>query len=235
MGPLLRLLLLAVLLLQATAPARAGEGESDWAAYRDLYRQMIWFEKYGKPKHFLQNLLRLRPRDKNVAMDGLRLTLRSKNGDLNLPLDGLGQAVFPFSKAAFDDNAELVFNRKAGQLEATSWVSIVSRPDGVYEAADLRAACDQLLAYLRYSGESWAGGKRCVGVQFAYGRSDAQAEVRFRKPDRGQLPLPTREGAAFPGDVVPNFHLFIYRFATLPEQGQLVTRDTPLAIAPLFE
>src|SRR5476649_1712847 len=128
--------------------------ESDWVSYRDAYRQMIWFEKYGKPKQFLQNHYRVVPRDANGATDGLRLILDSKSMHLNLALDALERATLTFSKAAYDDNAALKLNRKAGQFKFGPWVSIASRPDGIYEAADLRAACAQLLAYLRYVGAS---------------------------------------------------------------------------------
>jgi hypothetical protein len=61
---------------------------------------MIWFEKYGKPKQFLQNHFRIAAARQDVAMDGLRLTLNSKSMHLALPLDALGRAVpLPLSKA----------------------------------------------------------------------------------------------------------------------------------------
>ncbi|WP_229256468.1 hypothetical protein [Duganella lactea] len=105
--------------------------DSDWIAYHDAYRQMIWFEKYGKPKQFLQNHSRLRPRDKNVTLDGVRLTLTTKTTQTSLTLDALGHATFPFSRAAYDDNAELVVSRKAGQFSAGPWVSIVQTVETV--------------------------------------------------------------------------------------------------------
>lgn len=224
-----KLLLLCLALLPAFAGAQE---DSDWVEYRDAYRQMIWFEKYGKPKQYLQNHFRIWPRDKSVSTDGLRLTLNSKTAHLALPLDALGRAVFPFSKAAYDDNAELTVNRKAGQLRSGAWVSIVTRPDGVYAAADLRTACDQLLAYLRYSGE--AAGKSCAGVQFSYPKNDA-SQVQFHAAGGGIAMLAAKEGPAFTGDVVATFRVFVYRFAALPEAGQIVTSSTPLAIAALLE
>ncbi|MQA20803.1 hypothetical protein [Rugamonas rivuli] len=224
-----KILLLCLALLPALAHAQE---DSDWIEYREAYRQMIWFEKYGKPKQFLQNHFRIRPRDKSVAADGLRLTLHSKSTQLALPLDALGRAVFPFSKAAYDDNAELTLNRKAGQYKYGAWVSIVTRPDGVYSAADLRIACEQLLAYLRYSSE--AGGKSCAGVQFSYPRNDT-AQVQFHATGGAVSALAAKEGPAFVGDVVASFRVFVYRFAALPENGQVVTSSTPLAIAALLE
>lgn len=206
--------------------------DADWIAYRDAYRQMIWFEKYGKPKQFLQNHFRLTPRDQGVPLDGLRLTLNGKTAQVTLALDALGRAVFPFSKSAYDDNAELVVNRKAGQVQGGPWVSIVTRPDGVYAAADLRTACAQLLAYLHYSGQ--ASGKSCVGVQFSYAKGDT-AQVQLRAAGGAVSALAAKDGPAFAGDVQQGFRVFAYRFATLPEVGQLVTSSTPLAIAALLE
>ncbi|KAB8055430.1 hypothetical protein GCN78_00405 [Janthinobacterium rivuli] len=222
-------LLLGLALLPAFACAQES---SDWLAYRDAYRHMLWFEKYGKPKQLLQNHLRLRPRDAGVSMDGLRLSLHGKDAQLALPLDALGRAVFPFSKAAYDDNAELMWNRKPGQVMASAWVSIVARPDGVYATADLRAACEQLLAYLRYTGG--ANDKRCAGVQFAYPRTEA-AQVRYQGGDGAALPLAAQEGPAFPGDAVSGFRVFAYRFNAHPQTGQVLTSGTPLAIAALLE
>jgi hypothetical protein len=204
-------------------------------AYRDMYREMILFEKYGKPKQLLRNHLRIAPRDRTAVTDGLRLSLVSKSITIQLPLDGLGRTAFPLSRTAFDENAELRLNRKAGLFVFSPWLSIVGRADGVYEAADLRTACEQALAYLHYLGRDWVAGKKCVGVQFSYPRGDADAEVRFRRSDRSLSVLSAQEGGPFPGDVVLGFKVIAYRFADWPESGQIVTRSVPLAIAPLIE
>jgi hypothetical protein len=224
-----RPILLCLALLPAYTCAHEG---GDWIEYRTAYRQMIWFEKYGKPKQFLENHFRIRPRDKNVAMDGLRLTLNSKDIHTVLTLDALGRAVFPFSKVAYDDNAELSVNRKPGQVKSGGWVSIVTRLDGVYPIADLRIACEQLLAYLQYSGE--ARDKRCAGVQFSYLKDDA-VQVRYHGAGGAVIPLHGSEGPAFPGDAATAFRIFAYRFGTQPDIGQVVTGSTPLAIAALLQ
>lgn len=226
----------------------AAQEEQDWIAYRDAYRQMIWFEKYGKPKQFLQSHFRIRPREKGVSMDGLRLSLNSRSIHQSLTLDVLGRTVFPFSKAAYDDNAELTLNRKASQFRTGAWVSIATRADGVYAAADLRAACEQMLAYLQYTGA--AQGKVCVGVQFSYQRNDQrndprndprndlrndQAELVFQSAGGTSSALAVREGPAFPDDVQSGFRIIAYRFAAYPEHGRLVSSSVPLAIAALLE
>ncbi len=234
---LLPFLIAAVLALCCgPAPAQTRDGaEADWVEYRQAYRQMIWFEKYGKPKQFLQNHFRVRVRDKSAALDGVRLTLSGKSIQQNLALDPLGRAVFPFSKAAFDENAELTVNARAGQFQLGPWVSIVTRADGLYALADLRTACDQLLAYLRSAEQRWVAGKACVGVQFTYPRTDADAGLQLRRPGAAPAAIAWHEGPAFAGDAVTGFKVFAVRFAALPEAGQIVTRNTPLAIAALIE
>jgi len=234
-----RLLVLALCLACALRPdaarAQAGETDSDWVSYRDAYRAMIWFEKYAKPKQFLQNHYRVRPKDKGASLDGLRLTLESRSLRVNLPLDGVGRVVFPFSKAAFDDNGELTVNRKAARYRFSPWVSIVSRPDGVYQTSDLRLACEQLLAYLQYVGDAYASDKKCVGVQFAYAKNEADPEVRLRRPERAPVLLPVKEDGAFQGESAMTFKVVQFQFADWPDKGQVVTRGAPIAIATLLE
>ena len=206
---------------------------SDWISYRDVYRQMIWFEKYGKPKQFLQNHFRLRQREAGAQGEGLRLTLVGKTTRVDLPLDALGRAVFPFSKAAYDENAELVLNRPARQFSFGPWLSLVTRADGVYAVADLVTACEQMAAYLRYAGV--AGGKSCAGVQFSYAAGD-DPQLRVVKGE-GTAPvvLTARDGPAFAGDAQTGFRNFAYRFAAHPGGVQVHTGSTPLAISALLE
>lgn len=214
----------------ATAQVTAGE----WVSYRDAYRQMVVFEKYGNAKNFIQHHFQVMPREKGVTLDGVQLTLSGKTIELNLPLDATGRTVFPLLKAAYDENAALLLNRKLGQYRFRPRVSIVVRPDGVYEAADLRAACEQALAYQRHV-DSGARMLRCVGVRFAFARKGAEAGVRVRKGEGEQVALPAADGAAFADDPHDSFRVVNYRFVEGQDKGQVVTQNAPLAIAALFE
>jgi hypothetical protein len=229
----------ATLLLAAgcvAAQAPAGNAEGGWVSYRDAYRSMLWFEKYGKPKQFIQNHYQVVPRDAGVALEGVRLTLSTKTTQLDLPLDALGRTVFPLLKSAYDDNAELTLNRKLGPYRLRARASIVVRPDGVYDVSDLRAACAQLLGFARYVNPAAERGHGCAGVRFTFARKDSSASVKFKKNDAGlALPLPVAEGAAFPDETNGSFRIVNYRFADWPDKGQIVTQSAPLAIAALFE
>jgi hypothetical protein len=206
--------------------------EAGWVSYRDAYRSMVLFAKYGKAKNFLQNHYQVTPRDAGATLDGLRLTLSGKTTQLSLPLDATGRTSFPLLKAAYDENAMLVLNRKISQFSFQPRLSIVPRLDGVYEAADLRTACDQALQYLRYTDAAY-NAKRCVGVRFAFPkRSDAN--VRVRDPDR-ESGLAPNDGAAFDGENNKEFRVMVYRFADWPERVQVISQQAPVAIAPVIE
>lgn len=222
----------ALLLAAGSAAAQAAAGE--WVSYRDAYRQMVVFEKYGKAKNLIQNHYQVMPREKGVTLDAVQLSLAGKAIQLNLPLDPTGRAVFPLLKAAYDENAALVLNRKRDQYAFRPRLSIVVRPDGVYEAAELRAACEQALAYQRQV-DSGARSQRCVGVRFAFARKGAEASVRVRKGGSEQGVLPALDGAAFPDDPNDSFRVVNYRFAEGRDGEQVVTQNAPLAIAALLE
>lgn len=217
--------------LLITAPnAVADAHEGDWVSYRDAYRAMVMFEKYGKAKHLIQNQFQVMAKDRNAAPDGLRLSLQGKSTNLNLPLDATGRTVFPLLKSAWDENAALVLNGKAGQYVFRPRVSIVARPDGVYDVADLRAACEQALAYQQYVDAALRA-SRCVGVRFVFAKGMADPGVRIRQ---GTASLPALDGAAFQGDSYDGFRVVHYRFEP-GDKAQVVTQNAPLAINPVYE
>ncbi|GGY27955.1 hypothetical protein [Pseudoduganella albidiflava] len=223
-------LLLALCLGMGGGTAQAQE--AGWVSYRDAYRAMVAFAKYGKAKNFLQNHYQVSPKDGSQPLDGLRLTLSGRTTQLNLPLDATGRTTFPLLKAAYDENAMLVLNRKINEYTFGPRISIVARVDGVYESADLRAACDQALQYLRHLDGNY-GSRRCAGVRFAF-LPKSDAEVRVRDPLR-EATLPAAEGAAFDGDANAGFRVMVYRFAEWPERVQVISQNAPVAIAPVIE
>lgn len=214
------------------AVACAAQAQEEWVSYRDAYRQMVVFAKYGKPKNFLQIHYQVSPRDASASLDGLHLSLTGKNTQLNLALDATGRAVFPLLKAAYDDNAVLALNRRMSHYRFAPRVSIMTRTDGIYEGADLRAACDQALAYQRFVDASY-NGKKCFGVRLVFAnRADALVQVRYGPRE---APLPAVDGPAFEGETLGSYRTVTYRFSDWSAQGQLVTQTIPLAIAPLYD
>lgn len=187
-------------LLLAAGSARAQAHDGDAVSYRDAYRAMVLFEKYGGPKNMLVSQLQVLPRERGALGEGLQLLLSGKSTQVSLPLDLLGRTVFPLQKAAYDENASLVLNRRSGGFTLRPQVSIAVRPDGVYEVADLRAACAQALGFARYVDASQRS-RQCAGVRFVFPRK-AEGGARLRRPDSTEqaLPLAGAEGDdGFPG------------------------------------
>lgn len=220
---------LALLMTAGGAVAQVNDGE--WVSYRDAYRTMVVYEKYGKPKHLIQNHFQVMARDRNVSPEGLQLSVEGKTTHLNMVLDATGRTAFPMSKVAYDENAVLVLNRKVSQYLFRARVSIIQRADGVYEASDLHAACEQALAYQRYLDPSFRTA-RCTGVRFVFPKTMLDPGVKLRKGEAASLP--PGDGPAFQGDPYESFRVVTYRFDAV-DKGQVVTPNAPLAITPLFE
>ncbi|HEY0490150.1 MAG TPA: hypothetical protein VGD30_11595 [Telluria sp.] len=222
------------MLLAAGGGAASASAPGEWVSYRDAYRAMVVFEKYGKPKNFIQNHFQVMPREKGVSLDGVQLSLQGKTLHVNLPLDATGRTVFPFLKAAYDENAALVLNRKVAQYVFRARISIIVQADGLYDTAHLRAACEQVLAWKRQMDLS-AAAKKCAGVRFAFTGKEREPDVRLRRGAAGETVLPAVTGAAFSDDPNTAFRVVNYRFADGPEGGQVVMTDAPLSIAALIE
>lgn len=227
---------IAVAAIVAGAPvhAQALEQERDWVSYRDAYRGMVAFEKYGKPKQFLQQHYQASARDGSPLPADFRLALSGKTVQLNLPLDAVGRAVFPLLKAAYDENAVLTINRKLGAYVLKPRLSIIVRPDGVYEGAELRTACEQALEFQRTVNPAGYRDKHCVGVRFTFAKK-ADADVRWKGAGRDNAALPAAAGPAFPDEAGNAYSVVAVRFDAATDKGQVVSQNAPLAVAPVFE
>lgn len=209
--------------------ARAQAG-GDWVAYRDAYRAMVVFEKYGGPKSLLQQQLQVLPRTPGVDAAGVQLMVVGKTSQGRFPLDATLRTVFPLARAAYDDNAVLQLSRPLGPFTVRPQVSLALRPDNLYDSEELRRGCDQALAYVRE--QALFAARRCVGVRFVFAKESVAASVTLR--GGVQSGLPASPAAPFPGDGDATFPVVTYRFAGA-ERVQLGTASAPLAITPLFD
>lgn len=226
--------LLALLLTAATnGPAAAQARPGEWVSYRDAYRTMVVFEKYGGPKNLLQNQLEVQARERGASLDGVQLVLAGRTIQLSLPLDPLGRIVFPLQKAAYDENAALLLNRKGMPFAVREQVTIAPRADGVYDSAELRAACAQALGFARYVDASQRG-RQCTGVRFVFPKKP-DVGAHLRRPDGSEQALAVGNGPAFPGDADDGFPVLNYRFGADNEHAQVTAYQAPLAIVPVFE
>lgn len=222
--------LIAGLLAAGLAAAQAPDGQ--WVSYREAYRAMVAFEKYGAPKNLIQQHYQVSPRERGVGTEGVQLALEGSSSHVRMALDPLGRSVFPLLKAAYDENAALVLNRRQEQFVLHPRVSLQLRADGVYEAADLRAACEQALQFQRSVDGAYRG-RKCVGVRFSFARK-AEAVVRVRRAGV-DVALAVGEGAAFADEAQDSFQIVGYRFGDAGVGEKILTPTAPLAIAPIYE
>ena len=221
---------LAVLALAPGLHAAVAAPGDDWASYRDAYRAMVVFEKYGGPKTLLQQQLQVLPRTPGVDATGVYLLFASKTSQGRFPLDATLRTVFPLARAPYDDNAMLQLSRPLGPFTVRPQVSLALRPDNLYDSEELRTGCEQALAYARQ--QALFGARRCTGVRFVFGKGSAATPVTLRAGVETRLPAVP--GAPFAGDGDATFPVVTYRF-TDAGHVQLGTASVPLAITPLFD
>ncbi|MBC3880862.1 hypothetical protein H8K35_01910 [Undibacterium sp. LX40W] len=211
------------------------KADSEWISYRDAYKLMVSFEKYGKSKHLIQNRFQIVIKDKSINLENLRLTLNAKSSVMNLGLDPLGQTQLPLLKAAYDENAELSLSPKLSQFTYRSRVSIQLRTDGNYEVADLRTACEQTLAYMQQVDSSNVSGKKCVGVKFGFDKRDSNASIEVRTPNQVAFNLPITDNGLIWNDSNNALRVSQFSFNGGTDRGHLLTRTTPIIIVAVIE
>jgi len=226
--PILSITFAILALAPALRPAMAEAG-GDWVSYRDAYRAMVVFEKYGGAKSLLQQHLQVLPRVPGVDAVGLQLVVLGKTSQGRFPLDATLRTLFPLARAAYDDNAELQLSRPVGPFTVRPQISIALRPDNSYDSEDLRQGCEQALGYARHL--ALFGARRCAGVRFVFAKGGPAAPVTLHGGTG--TPLAAVPGVPFAGDRDAGFPVVTYRFAGA-ERVQLDTATMPLAITPLF-
>nr|WP_314859899.1 hypothetical protein [uncultured Undibacterium sp.] len=214
-------------------PPRARDVE--WTSYRDAYKSMLWFEKFGKAKNLIQFQLQVVPKDKNSSMENYGLHILGKTIHLNLPLDPLGRTALPLLKAAYDENAELVLNQKSGQASFHFRTSLSLRADGIYEINELRAACEQALAYQNYIDPTSMKTKKCIGIRLGFAKKDFAAQVELKLPSTSSQILSLSDNSSLWADGINNVKALNFLFAQHPEKGHLFTRTSPLGMIALIE
>lgn len=221
-----------VTLLLTAAGAVAQSHAGEWVSYRDAYRAMVVFDKYGGAKNLLHNQLQVLPRTKGVLDEGVGLLIKGKTVQTSLALDALGRTKLPLLKAAYDENAVLTPDRALGSFTVRPRIALALRADGSYDAAELRAACEQALGFARH-GDASARSLQCVGVRLVFPKKSGEAGARVRI-NAVETALPLARGPAFAGDIDDDFPVVTYRFGP-SDAAQVLTYNAPLAFVPLFE
>lgn len=210
--------------------------DSEWASYRHAYKTAAFFATFTRSRPLIQAQMQIRPLSPEAPLDGLKLHLAGDTTSVDIDVDGIGRADIPLSKAAYDEDAVLRLNRQKGAYYFSGRYSIREHADGVYQLAELRAACEQLISAQRASGYRLRLiGKSCAGVKFSYPAGDDAAVVEVRGEDGTLLPVGVSDGHPFEDNSMGTYKVAVLRFADLPQQGSVLTRARPLAIGTVYE
>ena len=226
----------------APAPAKdpqvhiSADRDSEWNSYRHAYKAASFFSTFTRTRPLIQAHMQIRLVDKDASLEGLTIRLRGEHTDMMLPVDAIGRTVLPLLKEPYQDDAVLRLNRRKGSYYFSGRYSVRERDDGVYQAGDLRAACEQLIGAQRASGyRIRLIGKRCVGIRFVYALTEAASPVTIQSPGAAAATLPLTEGPPFEGPSLVNYKVAVYRFDQWPAQGQVLTARRPIAIGTVYE
>ena len=210
--------------------------DSEWASYRRAYGTAAFFATFTRSRPLIQAQLQIRPLLPEAPLGGLKLHLGGDTTNVDIDVDDLGRATIPMSKQAYDEDAVLRLNRQKGSYYFSGRYSIRERADGVYQLAELRAACEQLIDAQRASGYRLRLiGKSCAGVKFSYRPSDGAPTVEVRGADGTVLPIGLSDGHPFEDNSMGMYKIAVLRFADLPQQANVVTLARPLAIGTVYE
>jgi hypothetical protein len=210
--------------------------DSEWASYRNAYKSAAFIATFTRSRPLIQGQLQIRPLSPEARLDGLKLHLAGDTTNVDIDVDDIGRVNIPMSKQAYDEDAVLRLNRRKGLYYFSGRYSIKEHADGVYQLAELRAACEQLISAQRASGYRLRLiGKRCAGVKFSYPASDGGATVEVRGGDGTVLPIGVSDGHPFEDNSMGIYKIAVLRFADLPQQGSVFTRAKPLAIGTVYE
>jgi hypothetical protein len=210
--------------------------DAEWHSYRHAYKAARFFEPFLKTRPLIQAHMQIRPNRPELPLDGMAVQLAGESVNMALPVDAIGRITLPLLKQAFDEDAVLRLNRQKGNYHFSGRYSIREREDGVYGAATLREACEQLLSAQRESGYRLRLiGKKCAGVKFVYPAAGPAPEVLHKDAAGVLAALPVERGHPFENATMGDYQVAVYRFAAWPAQGEVLTRGKPLAVGTLYD
>lgn len=231
-------LLLSTMLVEAQVN-NANSKNALWMSYRDAYKTMLWFEKYGKPKNLIQNHLQFVVAENMQFFENQEVTLISKNTRISLSMDEMGRIALPLLKSAYDENAELNINlsmdQKPKQVTFLRSISIVPRLDNTYDNSELYLACEQALQFQQFLGTESFKNKRCAGVRFVFSSADNAVSVKTKSGNNEEKTLSIALSFNnLTGNIV-KLKAVNFSFHQTTEKVRIVTRSTPIAIMPIIE
>lgn len=197
--------------------------------YRIMSRGLDAFDKHHALAPGASLRFELWNADGTLAQaSGLLLRLAGDTVDLALPVEPDATFVLPRSQPAFDDNADLVLNRKKEQMRWRPRVRSPGVPENVRRLGDMRLECEVAWAvtkdefgFVLRSAMAAVGGMCHAPMAALYYRAPQRlAAVRLTSGERSRLLTLSADAGSF---IVPlrdkswdDESLIVYEFAPMP-------------------
>jgi hypothetical protein len=168
--------------------------------YKDLHK--VFSRVAGIPEGtYFRMTARMASNDPAVATDAIRLVIRSRNGDIAVPVAADGSAQFPVRDALLEENPPVVTNVAEGKLQVRISVRVEAPPEQRFRYGLMAAMQDEADAILAKQGflvRMMAPDFEGLRVSFAPGTA-ATATVEAAKPEtfaadaEGRIHIPDRK------------------------------------------
>jgi hypothetical protein len=210
----------------------SGVKDPELRPYRVMSRGLGAFDKHHGLAPGASLRFELKNQDGTTqSPDGLALRLSGDTVDLPLALDGDATFILPRSQEAFDDNADLVLNRKKSRMRWRPRVRSPGVPDNTRRLGDIRLECEVAWAVMKdeigivaRTAMAVVGGMCHAPMTALYYRAPKRLEaVRLTSGERSRLLTLSEDHHSF---IVPvrskewdNESLITYEFAANAQQA----------------
>jgi hypothetical protein len=210
--------------------------DAEWAGYRHAYSAAAKFARMIATRPLIQAHMQIQPLREDLPMAGIRIHLHGEKTSMEFAADPIGRVTIPLLKQPYDEDAVLRLNRQKGNYRFSGRFSIRDRDDGIYDVAQLRAGCEQMLSAQREAGSTFILlGKKCAGVKFIYPLAEATT-LEVRAKDGNSVTLASAAARPFILPPMPGMYQVVtYRFADAPADADIVAPVRPLAIDALYQ
>jgi len=181
-------LLLVCLVHAVTAVA---QGATDYNALHGVFKASSAVAGFDR----LLAIPKIQSKNPAVAANSISIVIRSRNGDIQVPIDSQGRAAFPLSEALVAENPRVVSNQPSGSLRVSLVVEVKPPAQVRVTYAELAQAMADVEAAMRKLGEGYASGA-IEGLEFRFD-STAGAQMSISASDHEELLMADPSGRVF--------------------------------------
>lgn len=129
---------------RAAAPQKveiSATRDPEFKPYRTMLKGVDAFDEFHKLAPLAPLRFILRPESSSVSLDGATLNISSANLSLPIEIDEGGRFILQRNKQAFDENADIVTNKKKNTLRWKPDIHTPDLPPNTRRLGDLRLEC----------------------------------------------------------------------------------------------